>query len=93
MYRYWVTWAALLGLTLVMLWADNAALSRALFIGVVVSAMVVKAFMIASRFMHLEYEQRALVGTVIVGLFVTALVLFVLIVPDAIRIHGMLARR
>ena len=92
MYRYWVTWAALLGLTLVMLWADNAALSRALFIGVVVSAMMVKAFMIASRFMHLEYEQRALVGTVVVGLFITALVLFVLIVPDAIRIHGMLAR-
>jgi hypothetical protein len=49
--------------------------------------------MIAGRFMHLAHEQRALVATVIIGLFVTALVLFVLIVPDAIRIHGMLARR
>jgi hypothetical protein len=43
--------------------------------------------------MHLAHEQRALVATVVIGLFVTALVLFVLIVPDAIRIHGMLARR
>ena len=93
MYRYWVTWAALLGLTVIMLWADNAAMARTVFLAVVIGAMVVKATMIAGRFMHLAHEQRALVATVVVGLFVTALVLFVLIVPDAIRIHGMLARR
>ena len=93
MYRHWVTWAALLGLTVLMLWADHAAMARAVFLTVVIGAMVVKATMIAGRFMHLAQEQRALVATVVIGLFVTALVLFVLIVPDAVRIHGMLARR
>ena len=93
MYRYWVTWAALLGLTVLMLWADHAAMARAVFLAVVIGAMVVKATMIAGRFMHLAQEQRALVATVVIGLFVTELVLFVLIVPDAVRIHEMAVGR
>jgi hypothetical protein len=39
--------------------------------------------------MHLRFESKALVLMVVVGLLVTAAVLYVLIAPDAQRIHQM----
>ena len=51
--------------------------------------MTTKAVLIAGNFMHLRQERSGLVLTVIVGLFVMALVLFALIAPDAMRISEM----
>jgi caa(3)-type oxidase subunit IV len=86
---YWITWSVLLVLTVVMLAADGASISRTGLVALMLGAMAVKATLIAGNFMHLRQERAGLVLTVVVGLFVIALVLFVLIAPDARRIHEM----
>jgi hypothetical protein len=40
--------------------------------------------------MHLRHEHRGLILTVVLGLFVLGVVLYVLIVPDALRIREMM---
>lgn len=87
---YWIAWAVLLALTLVMLVLDGASIARTPFLLLMLVAMSVKASLIAGTFMHLRFERTGIVLTVVVGLFVLALVLYVLIVPDAARIHEML---
>jgi cytochrome c oxidase subunit IV len=89
---YWITWAVLLVFTMLMLWADGASesISRAAFVAFMLAAMLVKVALIGGNFMHLRFERAGLVATVVVGLLVTAVILYVLIVPDAARIHGMM---
>jgi cytochrome c oxidase subunit 4 len=82
-------WAILLGLTLVMVAVDRAELRLALLATVLVAAMLVKASLIAGYFMHLRFEGRLLVWSVVAGLFGLALVLYVLMIPDGLRIHQM----
>jgi cytochrome c oxidase subunit IV len=89
MKKHWIAWLVLLVFTVAMLWADTAALPRALFVGFMLAAMLTKASIIGGNFMHLRSERLPLVVTVVVGLLVTAVILFVLIVPDAARIHQM----
>jgi caa(3)-type oxidase subunit IV len=91
MRTYWVTWAVLLVFTLLMLWADGASQSipRLAFVIFMLAAMLVKASLIAANFMHLGQERVSLVMTVVIGLFVTGLVLWALIAPDAVRIAAM----
>jgi caa(3)-type oxidase subunit IV len=86
---YWITWGMLLVVTVLMLAADDAALSRTTLLVSMLGAMGIKATLIAGNFMHLRQERAGLVFTVIVGLFGLALVLYVLIAPDAVRIHDM----
>ena len=86
---YWTTWAGLLALTLVMVVLDRSPLPATAFPGVVVAAMLAKAVLIAGAFMHLRFERIALVAMVVVGLLLNAVILFGLILPDAIRIAGM----
>jgi cytochrome c oxidase subunit IV len=81
----------LLFLTLVMLWFDTAQVSRAALVAVLLAAMAVKATLIAGNFMHLRHEHRGLILTVVLGLFALGVVLYVLIVPDALRIRDMVA--
>ncbi len=89
---YWITWGALLVITLLMLLLDGAALSRTPFLVLMLGAMAVKATLIAGNFMHLRFERAGLILTVVVGLFVCGLVLYALIAPDAVRIHEMAQR-
>jgi len=89
MKTYWITWSVLLGFTLMMLWADGAAIPRTAFVAFMLVAMLTKASIIGANFMHLRSERLPLVLTVVVGLLVTGAVLFVLIAPDALRIHQM----
>lgn len=86
---YWITWGVLLVFTLVMLWADTASIPRLAFVIFMIAAMLTKASIIGANFMHLRFERAGLVLTVIVGLLVTATILYILIVPDAARIHEM----
>ena len=90
---YWITWGVLLAVTVVMLLADGASLPRTGLLAVMLGAMAVKATLIAGNFMHLRQERLGLVLTVIVGLFIVALVLFALIAPDAMRISDMVRTR
>ena len=89
MKTYWITWSVLLAFTLVMLVMDAAPIPRLAFVVFMVVAMLTKASIIGANFMHLRHERLPLVLTVIFGLLVTAIVLFVLIAPDAARIHDM----
>ena len=89
---YWITWSVLLVFTVVMLWADSASFPRLGFVIFMVAAMLTKASIIGANFMHLRSERVELVLTVVVGLLVTGAVLFVLIVPDAARIHEMVTK-
>ncbi len=88
---YWITWGILLVVTVLMLWADgaSASISRAVFVIFMVAAMLLKATLIGSNFMHLRFERGTLVATVVVGLLITGTILFILIAPDAARIHQM----
>lgn len=81
---YWMAWGALLALTLLMILVEAARLPLALTILVLVSAMLVKATLIGGWFMHLRFEQKALVVAVVGGTLLTAAVLFFLLVPDGI---------
>jgi cytochrome c oxidase subunit IV len=78
--------------TVAMLLADTASIPRLAFVVFMVAAMLTKASIIGANFMHLRHERVGIVLTVVVGLLVTATVLFVLIAPDAVRIHEMVNR-
>ncbi|MBI3494326.1 MAG: cytochrome C oxidase subunit IV family protein [Acidobacteria bacterium] len=87
---YWITWSVLLTFTLVMVWLDGVSIPRLAFVIAMLVAMLAKASLIASNFMHLRYERVSLILMVVVGLLVTGTLLYVLIVPDAVRIQRML---
>jgi caa(3)-type oxidase subunit IV len=89
---YWMTWGVLLIITMIMLLLDSAHVSRSMLLTVLLGAMVVKATLIAGNFMHLRHEHAGIIFTVVVGLFVMGLILYVLIAPDAARIQQMLQR-
>ena len=92
MRTYWITWSVLLVFTVAMLSADSASLPRTAFAVFMVVAMLTKASIIGANFMHLKSERLPLIATVVIGLLVTATILYVLIVPDAVRIHEMVSR-
>jgi cytochrome c oxidase subunit IV len=76
-----------------MLVLDSISLPRASFVLLMLAAMSLKAAVIGAYFMHLRFERLALVLGVIVGLPINALVLYILIAPDALRILGMASER
>lgn len=90
---YWITWFVLLMFTVAMLWADSVSIPRVAFVALMLGAMLTKASIIGANFMHLRHEHPALVLTVVAGLLVCGGVLFVLIAPDAARIHQMVTAR
>jgi len=71
---YWKAWAALLAVTLVMILVTNPVL--------VTIGMTIKAAIIVLWFMHLKYERFDFILYVLLSTFLTALVLFGLILPD-----------
>jgi cytochrome c oxidase subunit IV len=90
MYRvYWIAWGFLLALTVLMVGLDQAPLPRAVFVVLMLTAMSIKACLIGAIFMHLRAERLALVLGVVVGLPLNALILYILIAPDALRIFNM----
>ncbi len=91
MRTYWITWGVLLVFTVLMLWADSASLPRVAFVVFMLLAMLTKASIIGANFMHLKSERAPLIMTVVVGLLMTGAILYVLIMPDALRIHHMMS--
>ena len=71
---YFVAWFVLLGITVVMLFLQNPA--------VLIMGISLKAAIIGLWFMHLRQEHADLTAWIAVGLFGSALILFLLIVPD-----------
>lgn len=79
-------WFFLLILTLTMVLVDQVSVPRAALVSILVSAMLAKAVLIATCFMHLRFEKVSLAVIVGVGILATAAVLFFLIAPDGARI-------
>jgi len=92
MKTYWITWSVLLVFTVVMLWADSASLPRQAFVVFMIIAMLTKASIIAANFMHLKTERLPMILTVVIGLAGMGTVLWLLISPDAARIHEMVMK-
>ncbi len=96
---YWRIWGLLLVVTLVMLFVDrptaqalgstSGGLPHGLLISILVVAMLLKAWLIASFFMHLRFERMAIGVAVLLGLLINGAILFALLVPDGLRILGM----
>lgn len=81
---YWISWSILLVLTLMMLMTETVPLYRTVALGLLITAMLVKAGVIAAWFMHLRFERAALVISVVGATVLTAAALFGLIAPDGI---------
>jgi caa(3)-type oxidase subunit IV len=84
---YYITWAILLVITVLMLAAEKFHMPRWFLLLFLLGFMAVKAVMIAGNFMHLKFENRHLAAVVAVGLVVTSLILYAFITPEAKHIH------
>jgi cytochrome c oxidase subunit IV len=87
---YWVTWGILLMITGVMLATDALPWSKFLIVGVLLVAMLVKVSLIGGEFMHLRFENLALILAVAGSILFFSACLFVLIAFDGLRIFKML---
>lgn len=83
---YWLTWLVLLVLTVIMVFVSRAPMPRLFLLALLVLAMLAKASLIGGYFMHLRFEKRSLILVVVLGILVTACVLFFGIAPDGLRI-------
>jgi caa(3)-type oxidase subunit IV len=96
---YWRIWGILLVVTLIMIFIDRPTAQaigkvegggpQAVLVGVLIVAMLLKAFLISSYFMHLRFERLMIGLAVLVGLLINGAILFLLMVPDGLRIFGM----
>ena len=75
---YWLLWVVLLAVTLLMIAVEGASLPAALAVLVLLFGSAIKATLIIFYYMHLKFEHLGLILTVLVGLFVTAILMFVL---------------
>ena len=75
---YWLLWVVLLAVTLLMIAIEGASLPTALAVVILLFGSAVKATLIIFYYMHLKFEHMGLILTVLVGLFVTAILMFVL---------------
>ena len=83
---YWILWAVLLTVTLLMIAIEGAELPAALAVVMLLFGSAIKATLIIFYYMHLKFEHLGLILTVLVGLFVTAILMFVLPAYDGTQI-------
>ncbi len=75
---YWILWVVLLSVTLLMIAIEGASLPAALAVVLLLFGSAIKATLIIFYYMHLKFEHMALILTVLTGLFVTSILMFVL---------------
>jgi cytochrome c oxidase subunit IV len=80
---YWITWATLLAITVMMLLAEKFHMPPWSLILFLVAFMMVKATMISGTFMHLRFEKGNLALMVGCGILVTSMILLAYITPEA----------
>ena len=86
---YWITWGILLAITAVMLLAEVLSLPAAVVVVILLAAMLVKASLIGAQFMHLRFENAALILAVAGSILFFSAFLFILIAFDGLRILKM----
>jgi len=87
---YWMIWVVLLVLTLIMIGIESLSLSTGMGIVVLSTAMMIKATLITGWFMHLKYETRFIMLTLVLATLLTAAFLVFLLIPDGIAAHRMM---
>ena len=85
----WKTWSLLLVLTATMVVVDVLHLPRVLLLAVLLSAMLIKVFLIAAQFMDLKHEKLVVGASVAFSLLFFGAILFLLMIPDGLAVlHG-----
>jgi caa(3)-type oxidase subunit IV len=75
---YWLIWIVLLVLTVLMIVTGDASLSGPAKAVLLLLGSAVKASLIIFFFMHMRFERAGLVLTVLVGIFLTSVLMFAL---------------
>ena len=83
---YWILWAVLLVLTVTMITIEGADLNAGLAAVLLLMGSAVKATLIIFYYMHLRFEKFGLVLIVLVGIFVTSILMFVVPAYDGTQI-------
>lgn len=84
---YWLTWLALLGVTLAMIVVGSAPFPRGAMLVLILCGMTTKAGLISANFMHLRFERTALIATVVASTIFIVAFLYFLISIDGLWIH------
>lgn len=88
----WSTWLVLLIMSVMLVGVGMASPPRTVLIPVTLVGMLVMAWLIVSRFMHLRDEKLGLVVTVIMCTLGLGVTLFLMLVPDGLRIFHLTPR-
>ena len=89
---YWIIWGILLTVTLLMIAIEGANLPAVLAVVALLFGSAIKATLIIFYYMHLKFEHLGLILTVLVGLFITAILMFVLPAYDGGQIFDSFQR-
>jgi cytochrome c oxidase subunit 4 len=84
-------WFSLLALTAIEVFLGYKQLELKLMLGILMGLSLVKASLIVAYFMHLRYERRSLVFTLIPAFIFVVGMMFVLF-PDSVRVLEMHAK-
>lgn len=83
---YWIIWGVLLVVTVGMVFIAETPLPEIAHVLLLLAGSCVKATLIIFFFMHLKFEKAGLILTVLVGIFLTGILMFVLPAYDGMQI-------
>ena len=83
---YWVLWIVLLVLTMTMIFIGESQLGKASQAILLLLGSSLKASLIIFFYMHLRFENRNLMLVVLIGIFVTSVLMFVVPAYDGTQI-------
>ena len=80
---YWMIWVVLLVATVTMIFIGESKMSTAPQVVLLLLGSSIKATLIIFFYMHLRFERMGLIMTVLIGIFVTSLLMFTIPAYDA----------
>lgn len=83
---YWMIWVVLLVATVTMIFIGDSQMSTAPQVVLLLMGSSIKATLIIFFYMHLRFEKMGLIMIVMVGIFVTSLLMFAIPAYDGAQI-------
>ena len=83
---YWLLWIVLLVITVTMIFIGDSPLSKAPQASLLLLGASLKASLIIFFYMHLRFENRNLILVVLLGIFLTGILMFVVPAFDGTQI-------
>lgn len=83
---YWMIWVVLLVATVTMIFIGDSQMSTAPQVVLLLMGSSIKATLIIFFYMHLRFEKMGLIMIVMVGIFVTSLLMFAIPAYDGTQI-------